>query len=187
MCRRHTRAYEWLPRPPGSTCTSRSRRARAPLRPTSPRVPPPEATPAPTRPAAPVRHMRVGISARGPSVDMQPSSTQKRPCDQQRRHRPRGPPEQLPDLPPASRVPRRGRITATRGGPWRLRTSWCPPLTTRSSTRFRSTVHSGLPDLRKQMRGCRDYLQRRMYQPATSTMRMATTKAHTVVAPWYER
>ena len=30
---------------------------------------------------------------------------------------------------------------------------------------------------------CRTYLRRRIYQPATSTMRMATTKAHTVVAP----
>lgn len=35
--------------------------------------------------------------------------------------------------------------------------------------------------------GYRAYLWRRMYQPATSPMRMATTKAHTVVAPWYER
>ncbi|WP_237528914.1 MULTISPECIES: hypothetical protein [Streptomyces] len=68
-----------------------------------------------------------------------------------------------------------------------VRTSWCPPLTARSSTRSRSTVHSGLPDPRTQICGCRDYLRRRRYQPATSTMRMATTKAHTVVAPWYER
>lgn len=31
------------------------------------------------------------------------------------------------------------------------------------------------------------YLRRRMYQPAASTMRTLTTKAHTVTAPSYER
>ncbi len=31
------------------------------------------------------------------------------------------------------------------------------------------------------------YLRRRMYQPATSTMRMPTTNAHTVTVASYER
>lgn len=68
-------------------------------------------------------------------------------------------PHPHPDQPHTTRQrPRRtsgGRTTATRDGPWRPRTSWCPPLTARSSMRSRSTVTSPWLWLRRLSNACR--------------------------------